>query len=101
MNSMRSSMRIASQMNRIRCMYLSSTPSPPKLFDYQTVTSNLKPSTSIINAVEAAFGKLALGKVDVPIPMHIGIHETPVSLQYNRKLYLRQWVLESLSIPGL
>mmetsp|Transcript_15636 Transcript_15636/g.52686 ORF Transcript_15636/g.52686 Transcript_15636/m.52686 type:complete len:473 (+) Transcript_15636:55-1473(+) len=29
-----------------------------------------------IEAVEAAFGKLARGEVDVPLPMHIGIHES-------------------------
>lgn len=54
--------------------------SPPRLFDYKTVTSNLKPSVAIIDAVEGAFAKLAKGQVDVPIPMHIGIHETPVRL---------------------
>lgn len=48
---------------------------PPRLFDYQTVRSTLKPSDAI-SAVEEAFGKLAKGEVDVPIPMHIGIHET-------------------------
>jgi len=48
----------------------------PKLFSYEQVTSNLKPCIEIIDAIEAAFGKLAKNKVDVPIPMHIGIDET-------------------------
>lgn len=47
----------------------------PRLFDYQTVTSVLKQSDAV-EAVEAAFGMLAKGKVDVPIPMHIGIDES-------------------------
>jgi len=47
----------------------------PKLFDYATVTSNLSVSDAI-ESVEAAFGALAQGKVDVPMPMHIGIEET-------------------------
>lgn len=54
-------------------------PSPPKLFEYKTIVSNLKPSVEIISAVEQAFGRLAKGLVDVPIPMHIGIHETPTA----------------------
>lgn len=52
---------------------------PPKLFDYDTIRKHLKPSTSAVNAVEQAFGMLAKNLVDVPIPMHIGIHETAVS----------------------
>mmetsp|Transcript_5000 Transcript_5000/g.6882 ORF Transcript_5000/g.6882 Transcript_5000/m.6882 type:complete len:349 (+) Transcript_5000:104-1150(+) len=48
---------------------------PPRLFDYETITSTLKNSHAI-ESVEAAFGMLAKGKVDVPIPMHIGIEET-------------------------
>jgi ornithine cyclodeaminase/alanine dehydrogenase-like protein (mu-crystallin family) len=47
----------------------------PRLFDYETVTSNLSVKDAI-DAVEDAFGALAKGKVDVPMPMHIGIHET-------------------------
>ncbi|CAM9106420.1 unnamed protein product, partial [Hapterophycus canaliculatus] len=47
----------------------------PRLFDYETVTSVLKQSDAV-EAVEAAFGMLAKGKVDVPIPMHIGIDES-------------------------
>jgi len=53
-----------------------STVKGPQLFDYNAVISNLKPSLTIINEVESAFGRLAKGLVDVPIPMHIGIHET-------------------------
>jgi len=47
----------------------------PRLFDYETVTSNLS-VTDAIDSVEAAFAALAQGKVDVPMPMHIGIEET-------------------------
>ena len=47
----------------------------PRLFDYDTVTSNLS-VVDAIDSVEAAFGALAQGNVDVPMPMHIGIHET-------------------------
>lgn len=48
---------------------------PPKLFDYQTVTSNLTVGDAI-DSVEAAFAALAKGKVEVPMPMHIGIEES-------------------------
>lgn len=47
----------------------------PRLFDYETVRSVLKESDAI-EAIENAFGMLAKGKVDVPIPMHIGIDES-------------------------
>jgi ornithine cyclodeaminase/alanine dehydrogenase-like protein (mu-crystallin family) len=47
----------------------------PRLFDYGTVTSNIS-VLDAIDSVEKAMGALALGKVDVPMPMHIGIHET-------------------------
>lgn len=50
----------------------------PRLFDYETVTSNLS-VTDAIDSVEQAFGALAKGKVDVPMPMHIGIEETSVA----------------------
>lgn len=50
----------------------------PRLFDYKTVTSNLTVADAI-EAVEAAFGALAKGKVDVPMPMHIGVDESPVA----------------------
>jgi ornithine cyclodeaminase/alanine dehydrogenase-like protein (mu-crystallin family) len=48
---------------------------PPRLFDYATVTAHLSVSDAI-SAVETAFGKLAQGQVDVPMPMHIGIAAT-------------------------
>jgi len=48
---------------------------PPRLFDYETITKNLA-VTDAIESVEAAFGALARGKVDVPMPMHIGIDES-------------------------
>jgi ornithine cyclodeaminase/alanine dehydrogenase-like protein (mu-crystallin family) len=47
----------------------------PRLFDYETITKNLF-VVDAIEAVEDAFGALAKGKVDVPMPMHIGIEET-------------------------
>ena len=47
----------------------------PRLFDYETVTSNLGVSDAI-ESVEEAFAALAIGKVDVPMPMHIGIEES-------------------------
>ncbi len=51
---------------------------PPRLFDYDTVTKNLTVSDAI-TAVEEAFSALAKGKVDVPMPMHIGIGESSVA----------------------
>lgn len=57
------------------CRALATTVPGPRLFDYETVTSVLKQSDAV-EAVEAAFGMLAKGKVDVPIPMHIGIDES-------------------------
>lgn len=56
---------------------LSTFPSP-KLFDYETIIKNLS-VTDAIDSVEEAFGKLAAGKVEVPMPMHIGIEETIVA----------------------
>eukprot|EP01031_Cornospumella_fuschlensis_P024026 gene24026-29073_t len=56
--------------------FLSSAPPPPRLFDYATIRQHLRPSKDAVDAIEKAFGMLAEGKVDVPIPMHIGIHET-------------------------
>ena len=42
-----------------------STPkvNPPRLFEYKTIVSNLKPSISSINAIESAFSMLAKGQV--------------------------------------
>ena len=47
----------------------------PRLFDYETVTKHLSVSDAI-DSVEQAFSALAKGKVDVPMPMHIGIDES-------------------------
>jgi len=47
----------------------------PKLFDYEAVTSSLTVADAI-ESVEEAFSALAKGKVDVPMPMHIGIEES-------------------------
>ncbi len=54
-------------------------PAPPRLFDYKTITTHLKPCKEIVAAVEDAFGKLSKNEVDVPTPMHIGILERGVS----------------------
>lgn len=51
---------------------------PPRLFDYETVTGNLTVGDAI-QSVEDAFKALAKGKVDVPMPMHIGIDESDVA----------------------
>lgn len=51
---------------------------PPRLFDYDTVTSNLTVGDAI-ESVEEAFKALAKGKVDVPMPMHIGVDESDVA----------------------
>lgn len=60
-----------------RCLATSAFPAP-RLFNYETVTSNLSVADAI-EAVEEAFGALAKGHVDVPMPMHIGIEETPTA----------------------
>jgi len=52
------------------------TVNPPRLFDYATIRKNMKPSVAAVEAIEKAFGMLNKNLVDVPIPMHIGIHET-------------------------
>ena len=58
---------------------LSTTGFPtPILFDYETIKNNLT-VTDAISSVEEAFGALANGKVDVPMPMHIGIEESEVA----------------------
>ena len=56
--------------------FASTTFPAPRLFDYATVTSNLSVADAI-DSVEEAFSALAKGNVDVPMPMHIGIEETP------------------------
>ncbi len=67
--------------NSVKVTAFSSLAPTPKLFNYATIRQNLIPSTTSIKAVEDAFGMLAHGLVDVPIPMHIGIHETKVRKQ--------------------
>ena len=63
---------------------------PPQLFDYKTIVENLKPNIKIIDAIESAFGQLAIKKVDVPIPMHIGIPESEVlNLKYNFSCFVQ------------
>jgi len=47
----------------------------PRLFSYEQIKSNLTVKDAI-PSVEEAFGALAKGKVDVPMPMHIGIKES-------------------------
>lgn len=47
----------------------------PILFDYETIKNNLSVA-DVVSSVEEAFGALARGKVDVPMPMHIGIEES-------------------------
>lgn len=64
----------ASSVEQTACRAFATVPGP-RLFDYETVTSVLKQSDAV-EAIEAAFGMLAKGKVDVPIPMHIGIDES-------------------------
>ena len=61
---------------RTACM--STAIAPAQLFDYDTITSNLHVRDAI-PAVEACFGSLAKGLVDVPFPMHIGVAETPAA----------------------
>jgi len=67
-----------------RCLCFSTrnfkTAPAPKLFEYNLIKSQMKASSQINSAIENAFGMLAKGLVDVPIPMHIGIHESDVSL---------------------
>jgi len=48
---------------------------PPRLFNYETIVANLTVADAI-TSVEEAFGSLAKGKVDVPMPMHITIDES-------------------------
>ena len=50
----------------------------PRLFDYATITKNLTVADAI-QSVESAFGALAKGHVEVPMPMHIGIAESDVA----------------------
>mmetsp|Transcript_11977 Transcript_11977/g.25365 ORF Transcript_11977/g.25365 Transcript_11977/m.25365 type:complete len:372 (-) Transcript_11977:221-1336(-) len=64
--------------NKIRLLSASTSTTgfpPPVLFDYETIKKNLTVADAI-SSVEEAFGALAKGKVDVPMPMHIGIEES-------------------------
>jgi len=47
---------------------------PPRLFTYEDVVANLTVEDGLV-AVEEAFGALARGEVDVPMPMHITVAE--------------------------
>jgi len=51
---------------------------PPVLFNYDTITNHLNVGDAI-DSVEEAFKALSKGKVDVPMPMHIGIDESGVA----------------------
>jgi len=52
------------------------TVAPPRLFSYEEIKASVQEKHAI-ESVETAFGMLAKDKVDVPIPMHIGIDESP------------------------
>lgn len=67
-------LRTAEWMTNMSVRAFATVPGP-RLFDYETVKSALKESDAI-EAIENAFGMLSKGKVDVPIPMHIGIEES-------------------------
>ena len=64
----------------------------PKLFDYDTIVSNLKMDDAIVASIEEAFGALARNEVDVPLPMHIGIPEDAEKVRLNawRGFFLRR-----------
>ena len=51
-------------------------PAPAELYDYDTIKASVAPDARLVAAVEDAFAQLAGGKVDVPLPMHIGVAET-------------------------
>lgn len=74
----RQSIRRVTTAATVRALSSTSGFPPPRLFDYDTVTSNLSVSDAI-SSVEEAFAALAKGKVDVPMPMHIGIEESSVA----------------------
>lgn len=72
----RATSKINSSSNKIRMMSTPTNTFPtPVLFDYETIKNNLTVADAI-SSVEEAFGALADGKVDVPMPMHIGIEES-------------------------
>lgn len=72
----RATSKMHSSSNQIRMMSTPTNTFPtPILFDYETIKNNLTVADAI-SSVEEAFGALADGKVDVPMPMHIGIEES-------------------------
>lgn len=71
-------LRRSAAKNCFRSLATTSAFPPPRLFDYETVTSNLTVGDAI-SSVEEAFAALAQGNVDVPMPMHIGISESSVA----------------------
>ena len=73
-NGITSNPTIASMTTNTATRSFSAFPAP-KLFDYETIVNNLTVKDAI-ESVEDAFGKLAKGEVEVPMPMHIGIEET-------------------------
>ena len=70
---------VNSTSNKTRLLSTSTNTFPtPILFDYETIKNNLTVADAI-SSVEEAFGALADGKVDVPMPMHIGIEKSKVA----------------------
>jgi len=57
----------AKKLLRSGSRMLSTTVNPPRLFSYDTITKNLKPSVDMVSAIESAFGMLSKGLVDVTI----------------------------------
>ena len=68
MNLLQFHLRKINPSSLSRCCNVFSTVTPPKtnparLFDYETIVENLKPSAIIVDAIESAFGKLAKRQV--------------------------------------
>ena len=71
--------KVNSTSNKTRLLSTPTDTFPtPILFDYETIKNNLTVADAI-PSVEEAFAALANGKVDVPMPMHIGIEESKVA----------------------
>jgi len=70
-----SSRRFAASYHAASAASASASFPAPRLFSYEKIKSNLTVKDAI-PSVEEAFGALAKGKVDVPMPMHIGIEES-------------------------
>jgi hypothetical protein len=77
LSSLSRTIRRCAQRPGIRCLATNGFP-PPRLFNYDTVTSHLTVADAI-SSVEEAFAALARDTVDVPMPMHIGINESSVA----------------------